>query len=221
MAHPFDWLPPKDVEGFPDIYIPLAAWAAEAEETEATTLTEESWDAHFPAERRAAMEALRRTDPDTARTLLEAKAAGLPAEERHRLIQTLATGLSEADQPFLETLAASDRSGKVKATATRLLARLGVAGDGEAAAELAAFLEITSTGLLRRKPLLAFRKKLNDVQQNRAQTLFGSVPLAQLAIALDLTPEALIEATPTEHGPLLDAILGWGGLDQSFGCEIE
>ena len=219
MAHPFDWLPPRDTDGYPDIYVPLAKWyASEDVESASPDLSAETWTDLFPAERRLAFQDLRRDDPDAARDLLDAKAATVPAEERTRLVSLLATNLAAADQAYLEQLVASDRSGKVKTVARQLLARLGVEGETAEADELAAFLQTSKTGLLRRGTRIGLRPKLNPVQRRRAFALMESVSLVQLARAMDQPPDSLIAAWDVEEHALttafLECLAGTGTEDQ-------
>ena len=192
MAHPFDWLPPKDPTGFPPEYHALAAWQAGADEAMPSALTAETWDDFLPAARRAAFADLRAQDPASARALLEANVTGVAADERDELVRQMSVGLSPDDQPFLEALL-GDRSGKVKASATRLLARLGVVTGGEAATDLAAYFD-ASKGFLRRKLTVAVKGKLNQVQRNTLIDLLGAVPAPAFAAALDLSETDLADA---------------------------
>jgi hypothetical protein len=194
MAHPFDWLPPKDADGFPAAYAALSAWVAgQAEGGDAIqALTPETWDTFAPAARRLAFASLRARDADAARTLLADHAKTVPADERTALVTLLAQGLTAADQVLLETLQ-SDRSSKVQTAARHLLARLGALAVDEDTKELADFLEVHKA-LLTRRVTIAPRKKLNRVQENRLLQLLLSVGVGQLAEALGLRTDALIAA---------------------------
>ncbi len=214
MAHPFDWLPPKDTEGFPADYGALAAWqAGSAPRDEGEILSEANWDGYLPAERLAAFTAFRGSDPAAARALLATKAPAVPAEERTKLVAALAEGLSPEDQPFLESLG-SDRSGKVKTAARRLLARLGVLAPDEDAAELAAFFEVKK-GLLSRTPGIVPRTKLNDVQLSRIRDLLEIVPPQLLAGSLGTDEAGLAAMWSLKHQVLaemmLSALVSGGG----------
>jgi Family of unknown function (DUF5691) len=183
MAHPFDWLPPKDAEGFPPVYFPLAAWVAgQGAQVLPATISPETWDDYTPAARRLAFALFRKSDAGGARALLEAKVQAVAADERLGLVACLATGLDPADRTFLESLL-GDRSGKVKDLARSLLARLGFSDTDEDARELAAFFE-TSKSFLRRKVTVSLKAKLNDVQRRRVAELFDLVPIGALAAAL-------------------------------------
>jgi hypothetical protein len=119
-VHPADWMPTADDEDVPDVYAAWRDWAEIAASNNATRgqtkdrlkdrLSAENWDDFWPAARRVALSELRRCDPAAARLLLEPKFAGENAEARLRLLSLLAVGLSEADLPFLETIATSDRA---------------------------------------------------------------------------------------------------------------
>jgi hypothetical protein len=74
------------------------------------------------AERRAWLTQARRIDPATARTALADQWKTLKAKEKADLLPVLATGLSQADLPFLDT-ARTDRSSAVIDQALPLLAR--------------------------------------------------------------------------------------------------
>ena len=206
MAHPFDWLPPQDLTGYPDAYIPLAKWKAGLGDTTAA-LTGDTWDDMYPAERRKAFGELRGTDPAAARDLMEHHGGALPAEERLALIDCFALGLSPDDADYLTGLTTSDRSAKVKARAQGLLARLGVVTDGGDAQELADFMEKSTTGLIRRRKVIELRGKLNEAQKKRANALFEQVSFPQLAAALDVTTDDLAATFVTEPRPMMAPFL--------------
>jgi hypothetical protein len=129
---------------------------------------------------------MRRRDPATARSLMEAKAPGEPAEVRLALIDLMHFGLSPADVPFLKSLA-TDRSGKVQELAGRLLARLGEhgrAGDGatdDPVAELAAFITEGKSGFIRRRTTYTPAKLKSPAQEKRRAELFETCNLVDLA----------------------------------------
>ena len=187
-VHPADFMPAA-VEDLPACYAPWGGWQ-ERLETPASELTAESWDLWGTAERRLELARIRRAQPEAARALIEAKAGTLPAEQRLAAVGVLRAGLSEADAPYLESLAA-DRSQKVRALATQLLARLGRVGDETAlAAELAGFLHL-ATGILKAGRLSPAPIK-TAAQKARRQELFETVSLNGLAQAMGLPAEELI-----------------------------
>lgn len=81
------------------------------------------WDALESGPRFRLIEHLRETEPQRAVELLAAAWAQESADARALFMEMLCTGLSPADEPFLEA-ALDDRSKKVRALAADLLARL-------------------------------------------------------------------------------------------------
>jgi hypothetical protein len=207
-VHPGDWMPAASEDDVPEVYAPWRDWAlfpAGAARQQAGGLTAENWDDYWPAARKAALSEIRRRDPAGARLLLEAKLSGEDADARLRLLGLLTTGLSDADAPFLEKLAAGDRAPKVKALAASLLARLGrgpVAG--EDLAELKAFFSVQMKGLLRRSRVIQFENIKTPAQRQRRTALFDGVDVTSLAQALGLTPQEMIAAWPWGADPVAD-----------------
>lgn len=85
--------------------------------------TERLWEEGLFAERVALLSRLRLSAPDTAVALLAATWKSERAEDRLMFLDSLRTGLSAADEPFLEQ-ALTDRSRNVRATAAELLSAL-------------------------------------------------------------------------------------------------
>lgn len=81
------------------------------------------WDEGLFAERVGLLSRLRRVEPDAARALLASSWRTERAEDRLMFLDTLRTGLSAADEEFLEH-ALADRSRNVRATAAELLSAL-------------------------------------------------------------------------------------------------
>ncbi|MFC4606568.1 DUF5691 domain-containing protein [Streptomyces maoxianensis] len=81
------------------------------------------WEEGLFAERVALLAAVRVRDAGAALALLTATWATERAEDRLMFLDSLRTGLSDADEPFLEQ-ALSDRSRNVRATAAELLSAL-------------------------------------------------------------------------------------------------
>ncbi|TXS39722.1 DUF5691 domain-containing protein, partial [Streptomyces sp. t39] len=81
------------------------------------------WDEGLFAERVALLSALRAHDAGAARTLLASTWASERAEDRLMFLDSLRSGLTGADEPFLEQ-ALADRSRNVRATAAELLSAL-------------------------------------------------------------------------------------------------
>lgn len=81
------------------------------------------WEEGLFAERVALLAALRDHDPEAARALLKSTWSTERAEDRLMFLDSLRTGLADADEPFLER-ALADRSRNVRATAAELLSAL-------------------------------------------------------------------------------------------------
>ncbi|MGF1551426.1 MAG: DUF5691 domain-containing protein [Paracoccaceae bacterium] len=198
VVHPMDWM--AKGEGVPEVYAPWLDWRAGAtrgaESGAAETLDAGTWDAFFPAERRAAFAALRRSDPAAACALLAEKASDVAAEERVRLVELLRTGLSTADAEVLRGLA-GDRSGRVRALAGALLARLDLddADTDAVAAELAGFFARAGTVLGFGRGRIVPVKTKTEAQRRRRLELFEQVSLAAFARALGVGRARLVETS--------------------------
>jgi len=81
------------------------------------------WDTGTPEQRVAALCGWRARDPRAARAALAATWSSEPPDQRAALLATLAIGLGQDDEPFLEA-ALDDRRKEVRAAAQRVLARL-------------------------------------------------------------------------------------------------
>jgi hypothetical protein len=213
-THPAEWMPAADDEDAPDVYGPWRDWAGIAASNSVVRrqtgdrLTADNWEDFWPAARKVALTELRRRDPEAARTVLEAKLGNENADVRLPLLSLLATGLSEADIPFLEGIAANDRAPKVKAFAASLLARLGRGpAVGEDIAELAGFFSVKMKGLLRRSRVIQFENVKTHAQAQRRATLLESADIASLARAFTLTPQELVEAWSWDVDRQADAAL--------------
>lgn len=206
--HPGDWLP-RPGEDVPDVYAPWQDWAGAATagaRHASLALTAENWDDLGPAARRVALAALRRVDPAAARALLAARLGGEGADERVRLVELLAQGLSAADAPLLESLA-GDRAPRVKTLAATLLARLGGgagAADDADTRELAGFFQVQTKGLLRRSRTLVAVPLKTAAQRNRRGSLLESQSFPAFAAALGMSGAELIAAWPWAGDAALD-----------------
>ncbi|MCF3961119.1 DUF5691 domain-containing protein, partial [Streptomyces fuscigenes] len=87
------------------------------------TAVEALWQEGLFAERVALLGALRRRDPARALALLVSTWPSERAEDRLMFLDSLRTGLSDADEPFLEA-SLTDRSRNVRTTAAELLSGL-------------------------------------------------------------------------------------------------
>ena len=95
-----------------------AAWDYSADQ-----LAPEEWDTGSRDARVALLARMRAEDPEAARTRLEGTWTQETPDDRARFLALLATGLSMADEPFLEA-ALDDRRKEVRKTAADLLACL-------------------------------------------------------------------------------------------------
>lgn len=193
-AHPADWAPSTSEAACPDLYAPWLDWRENAGAAAAVgvVLKPDTWASFLPSERRAALNALRARDPSAARALIAEKAGADPADQRLRLVELLATGLSADDAAYLESLS-EDRAPKVRQAAARLLARLGGgARDPEKEAALAAFLVLEASG--GGPARVTLKPVTSNQRRGRRSHLFDQVSLAGLAETLSLAPEALVEA---------------------------
>jgi len=217
VAHPLDWMPAASDFSAPSVYAPWIDWQmqpAGAAGRTAVELTAEHWDDFYPAARRIALADIRRSHPERARQLLEAKAGEEAADVRLALIDLLRVNLSAADLPYLQSLTA-DRSAKVRLLAIRLMARVGhVAADGEIsdeAAELAGFLEPGKAGFLRRTSIYTPRDLKSRAQLQRRAELFENCRLIDVAARLGIGE--------------CDLVSGWqlggkDGVDASFASMV-
>jgi hypothetical protein len=94
---------------------PAWSWAARPESVD--------WQTGARAARLGLLERRRATDPDAARAMLESTFAEESGEDRAAFVAALETGLSMADEPFLERVL-DDRRKEVRRAAAALLVRL-------------------------------------------------------------------------------------------------
>ena len=202
VLHPMDWMPAVSDQNSPDVYAPWIDWQAGVEgqaHAPREKLTAENWDDFYPAARRIALADMRRIEPAAARMLIETKGSSEPAEVRLALIELMRFGLALEDALFLKSLS-TDRSGKVRELAGRLLARLGEhgqLGDGGAddpIAELAAFISEGKSGFIRRRTTYTPAKLKSPAQEQRRAELFETCNLVDLAARFGATEPEFIGA---------------------------
>lgn len=200
VLHPMDWMPSD--QNSPDVYAPWFDWQASLDgerHAPQEKLTAENWDEFYPTARRIALADMRRSEPASARMLMEAKASGEPAEVRLALIELMRFSLTPEDAPFLKSLSA-DRSGKVRELAGRLLARLGEhdhsndGGPDNPVAELAAFISEGKSGFIRRRSIYTPAKSKSPAQEKRRAELFETCNLVDLAARFGTTEPEFIGA---------------------------
>lgn len=173
-----------------------------------------------PAERVAAVRALRATDPVGARGLVEALWSQVDAPGRAGLLATLAAGLGPDDEALLER-ALDDRSGPVRAGAIRLLEGLpGSARAARCAARLAPVVRLHG----RFRPTLSVAAPVLPEGDDRRdeppaseahwlRTLVAGAPLAWWERTLGFGPERIVglrlDAAAGPPGWETDLVGGW------------
>jgi hypothetical protein len=103
----------------PELRVALSGQSSAA----AAPALQAQWETGSRITRLALLEALRATQPELARGLVQQSWSGERAEDRAAFLERFAQGLSMADEPFLET-ALDDRSKEVRRVAADLLTRL-------------------------------------------------------------------------------------------------
>lgn len=173
---------------------------------DAEELTPANWVDASLARRAAFLESWRTRDAVGAREALAAVWASRSADERLRLLGTMQSALSQDDVAFLEPLK-KDRAPRVRALATRLLAKLpGTHGENPALKECLSRIERSKAGLLRKRVALTLTLPANVKDHDAARWIadeFAEVGLEELASALDLTPETLVDAAEKDANLLL------------------
>jgi hypothetical protein len=170
-------------------------------------LDESNWAQATLSRRVRYLEQRRRDGADAARTLLESTWGQESADARLRFLQTLQTGLSTTDQPFLNTLE-DDRAPRVRALAARFLARLGASGESPALRACLERIKQSKGGLIRKRTSLQLELPANVKDQAASRWILQTitdVSFRELASAFKLTEEELIEAA-SKDGPLLLAL---------------
>jgi hypothetical protein len=99
-------------------------WSWATGNTESIEDAVSSFEIGSKSARALAFQTIRAADANRARALLETTWKQDAAPERKEFIALLETNLSDADEPFLETALATDRSSDVRDTAAELLAKL-------------------------------------------------------------------------------------------------
>jgi hypothetical protein len=186
----------------------------------------ENWATARPAARAAFIAALRKSEPERARVLVETSFPNDPAPIRARLLEALARGLSPADAPFLESLD-KDRAPSVREAAQRLI-RL-IPGGASAAARLRELVErikISSSGLFRKRVKLSLELPANlqgavpamptaEAGRRFATEQYAGVGLDAMAGAFNLDVAGLMAAA-ADDTPLLALIARQAAIEQRF-----
>lgn len=182
---------------------------------------EAAWRSGIRAERLGYLTGLRHRDPAAGRELLVAVWPGETGEDRARLLPALATGLSLADEEFLENVL-DDPRGAVRARARWLLTRLPESDfSRRAAARAAGLLTVENRGgrrwLVARRPGAGppardgiAASPPRDVTESAWQLtqLIAAAPLGRWPAELGMTPEQLV-ALPVTGDLRADVHAGW------------
>jgi len=189
-------------------------WARRQEDAEAPpldyfgpeALEDVTWSSAPLGRRVLFIEERRRQDAEAARTLLEAAWPRESADARVRLLMALQTGLTSADQGFLEGLN-KDRAPRVRALAQRLLCRLsGTTADHPALRATMERIHRSETGLLRKRMVLTLELpatvKEHSVRSWIRET-FAEVALDELGRGLGASELQIIEAAGKDQNLLL------------------
>lgn len=191
-VHPLDYLP-KNIGQLPDLYSPWEAWdqseQRESPQPKQAALSAENWDDWMPAERRTALSSLRRQQPAVAGELIADQAPSLAAEERLRVLEILAIGLSAADQSVLERFV-EDRSGKVRVLVQQYLGRIGVIKDDPGDLEEYADFFAVGKRLLKRSLKITAKPLKTDAQKKRRAELAAKLSLQGFVQGLKLSNAA-------------------------------
>lgn len=174
---------------------PRWTWAASADPADA----HERFPTATRAERLALLAVLRRGDPATARDLIEGTWPSEQAATRAELLDALAVGLSDEDEPFLES-ALDDRAATVRAAAAALLDRLPTS---RRAARMAARVRALTTpdgtvelpgepdAAARRDGITDRREPPHGLRAGWLIQLVGAAPLPPVPDLRGATPELL------------------------------
>ena len=200
-AHPLDWFPSASADSFPQTYLPWQDWARGfVRAATPSVLDDETWAYTSPGDRLVMLKAMRAADPDRALHLIADHAGQESAEPRLKLVEVLQTNLNPADADYLSSLS-SDRSGKVRELATKLLSRLGIGTQpSDDLSELAGFITVSHEGFFKKKLSVSPSPLKNNAQAQRRRELFRRCSLADLAKTLGLTPDSLVAAWELPRG---------------------
>jgi len=218
-AHPLDWFPAASTEDLPDTYLPWQDWVRGfgGEAVTADDLTDDTWPYSTPGARITALKAMRGDEPGRARDLIANHLAGESAEVRLALVRVLQVSLGPDDVPFLSGLA-TDKSPKVKTLAASLLGRLGVgAGQETDLAELAGFFKVSVTGVFKKTATITAAPTKTNAQRQRRNELMEHATVANLAAALGIEPDDLIDGADLDE----QATLVFVGLVARTGTDAQ
>ncbi|MEL6184628.1 MAG: DUF5691 domain-containing protein [Myxococcota bacterium] len=162
----------------------------------------DDWTDLSPRSVRRLFTDLRRREPARARDLLEPEFSSLKASLRKEIIQTFDRNLSEADRPFLESLA-GDKSRTVRAEVESMLGRLpGTEAHARRLERLAEDLSLTKD-VLRKTSIGVARGVQTQTVVERARGL----SLVDLLGAIKIPRADFVKSRPKIAAPLLSTFL--------------
>ena len=160
-------------------------------------LDDTTWSSAPLGQRVRFIEDRRRQDAAAARTLLKTVWAQESADARVRLLMAFRTGLTSADESFLEELQ-KDRAPRVRALAQRFLCRLpGTAGEHPALRTCAERIRRSEKGLLRTRVVLTLELPATVKEMTASSWIretFAEVSLDELGRSLAMSELEIIEA---------------------------
>lgn len=185
-----------------------------------------NWTSARPAARVEFIAAMRGREPDRARQLVETSFAADPAPVRARLLGALVPGLSQADVPFLESLA-KDRAPGVRERAQQLLTYIpGTASAQGRLHDLLARTKLSTAGLLRLRKSLILELPANlqsaspitsaaEVGRSWAAAEYAGIGLDAMAAAFGLSVAEMIGAA-ADDAPLLALFARQASIERRF-----
>lgn len=192
-THPSDWMP-SGSRSIPDVYAPWRDWIQGSRKAIGGMSEEDAWENAGQAGRIAMLKAMRSTDPDRARAVIEAKAGSEPADKREAMVSCLSISLGAADAEYLRSLS-SDRSPRVRATASRMLARIGYAstssGKDADQHDVTDLMRIEAKGIFNRKTSINLVHGRNAAKRMRLHAAMEALSAADFAAMLSVDAEQL------------------------------
>lgn len=211
----------------------VAAWVERNSESErrpsnyfdAEAIDPGNWTSARPAARSKFIIEMRGPEPDRARELVEASFANDPAPVRARLLDALTRGLSQADAPFLESLA-KDRAPSVRERAQQLLKYIpGTASAQGRIRDLVARTKVASAGMLRRRKTLSLelpanlpvgpRASLAEAGRRWAAEEYAGLGLDAMATAFAMSVAEMLAAA-ADDAPLLALFARQSSFERRF-----
>jgi hypothetical protein len=193
VTHPSDWMP-SGTRTIPDVYAPWRDWIEGARKPLGEMSEQDAWDNTGQAGRIAILKAMRSTDPDKARAVIEAKAGSEPADKREAIVSCLSVSLGAGDAQYLRSLS-SDRSPRVRATASRMLAKIGYAstspGKDADQHDVTDLMRIEAKGIFNRKTSINLVHGRNAAKRMRLHAAMEALSAADFAGMLKVEPERL------------------------------